>query len=343
MSSHIEAARQCKLFSGLTDEELLAFMRFADFKAVPQFSEVCKVGEFSDFMFVLLTGDVRVRLMIAEKERILTTLPAGEFFGEISLFDPMPRSADIVANFDSTLLRLSSVQLSRMIEDAPDTASGFLSEVCGVFLSRIAADKPRFGSPDSEVEPWNLKTGGERRVPTTPEIDRLLTRMADSPVSNLKPELVDALASRRFYKDWGRADLEMLASFGEFAHRADQKTVQDWIARGDIQQVLAGTVCRGRRGLRRGAQSGWVGLQQWLTDSPRDAQCPVGPDCAYFRLTAEARERMKGPAPVLLAKLMRSFACYFTRRIRKDHRSLSDPFDSGSSWSPDENDDQDEY
>jgi len=46
-----------------------------------------------------------VRINVGGKETILATLTAGEFFGDISLFDPWARSADVLANADSLLVR----------------------------------------------------------------------------------------------------------------------------------------------------------------------------------------------------------------------------------------------
>jgi CRP-like cAMP-binding protein len=44
---------------------------------------------------MILQGELRVRVMIGQKETILTTLGPGDFFGDISLFDHGPRSADV--------------------------------------------------------------------------------------------------------------------------------------------------------------------------------------------------------------------------------------------------------
>lgn len=57
MPSHFESARRCKLLARLTDDELSAFMRFADFKGVSPVFEICKTGEWGDSLFILLTGE----------------------------------------------------------------------------------------------------------------------------------------------------------------------------------------------------------------------------------------------------------------------------------------------
>jgi CRP/FNR family cyclic AMP-dependent transcriptional regulator len=95
-------------------------------------------------MYMVLQGELRVRLIIDTREKILATMAPGEFFGEISLFDQGPRSADVVANHDSVLLRLSESSFLRMITDAPDLAARFLLAVGRTLTSRIRADNKRY-------------------------------------------------------------------------------------------------------------------------------------------------------------------------------------------------------
>ena len=74
-------------------------------------------------------GMVRVRKMISGREDVLATLGAGEMFGEMSLFDDSKRSADIVANSDGVLLRLSLDVMQRMVDKQPEVVVPFLVEV----------------------------------------------------------------------------------------------------------------------------------------------------------------------------------------------------------------------
>ena len=95
-------------------------------------------------MYLVLEGEVRVRLMIGGKETTLTTLNAGEFFGDISLFDHGPRSADVVANSESVLLKISAQAFQRLTNEAPDLATPFLLGICKTLTSRMRADNKRY-------------------------------------------------------------------------------------------------------------------------------------------------------------------------------------------------------
>ncbi|MBI3191334.1 MAG: cyclic nucleotide-binding domain-containing protein, partial [Pedosphaera parvula] len=88
--------------------------------------------------------EVRVRMMIAGKETILVTLSAGEFFGEISLFDHGPRSADVIANLDTLLVKISAGAFQKLAGEAPDLSTPFLLAIGRTLTSRIRADNKRF-------------------------------------------------------------------------------------------------------------------------------------------------------------------------------------------------------
>ncbi len=136
--------RRVKILAEMNDQQLGRFVQFMEVKQVRQFNDVVKQGEHGDAMFLILEGEVRVRLMIAQKETTLTTLSAGEFFGEMTLFDQGPRSADVVANNDSTLLKISHAAFTKLIADAPDLATPFLLGVCRTLTARMRADNKRY-------------------------------------------------------------------------------------------------------------------------------------------------------------------------------------------------------
>ncbi|HEY1171792.1 MAG TPA: cyclic nucleotide-binding domain-containing protein [Verrucomicrobiae bacterium] len=136
--------RRVKILAEMNDQQLGRFVQFMEVKQVRQFNDVVKQGEHGDAMFLILEGEVRVRLMIAQKETTLTTLSAGEFFGEMTLFDQGPRSADVVANNESTLLKISHSAFVKLIADAPDLATPFLLGICRTLTARMRADNKRY-------------------------------------------------------------------------------------------------------------------------------------------------------------------------------------------------------
>jgi len=102
------ALRRVKILANLTDEQLAKFAEFMEVERVSQWAVIVKQGDIGNTMYLILEGELRVRINMMGKETILTTLGIGEFFGDISLFDHGPRSADVVANSDALLLKISS-------------------------------------------------------------------------------------------------------------------------------------------------------------------------------------------------------------------------------------------
>ena len=138
------ALRRVKIFGGMTDEQLTRFTEFMELISVRQFTEIIRQGEPGDAMYLVLEGEVRVRLMIGGKESLLAVLSAGDFFGEIALFDHGPRSADVVANSESVLLKISASAFQRLAQEHPDLATPFLLGIGKTLTSRIRADNKRY-------------------------------------------------------------------------------------------------------------------------------------------------------------------------------------------------------
>ena len=111
---------------------------------VRQWTQVVKQGDHSDAMYCILEGELRVRIMAGEKEKILATLGPGEFFGDIALFDHGPRSADVIANQDSLVLKISAAAFDNLAKEAPEIATPFLLAVGKTLTARIRADNKRY-------------------------------------------------------------------------------------------------------------------------------------------------------------------------------------------------------
>ena len=136
--------RRVKIFAEMSEEQLTALTNFVVPQNVRQWAVIVKQGDPGDAMFLLLEGEVRVRLMISGKETTLTTLGAGEFFGEISLFDDGPRSADIVANKECLVYKITVENFNKLANEHPDLATPMLLAIGKTLTARIRADNKRY-------------------------------------------------------------------------------------------------------------------------------------------------------------------------------------------------------
>jgi CRP-like cAMP-binding protein len=75
--------------------------------------------------FLILDGKAEVR----KKGKVLATLSKGQFFGEMSLIDDLPRSADVVALQPVKCWAITSWSFAALIKVQPQLALGMLKEV----------------------------------------------------------------------------------------------------------------------------------------------------------------------------------------------------------------------
>jgi CRP/FNR family cyclic AMP-dependent transcriptional regulator len=135
--------RRIKILGNLNDLQLFRLADFMEAQECPINGIVFRQGDFGDGMFLVLNGELRARTMNGDMELILGTFRTGDFFGDMALFDNGPRSADVVANIDSSLIKISSANFYRLIREAPALATPFLQAAARTLSSRIRADNKR--------------------------------------------------------------------------------------------------------------------------------------------------------------------------------------------------------
>lgn len=85
------------LFSSLTEKQLANIDAHVAWRVVEKGSVILLQGELADSFFVIASGKVKIYMTEGDREVILKTLSAGEFFGELPMFDQEPRSASVAA------------------------------------------------------------------------------------------------------------------------------------------------------------------------------------------------------------------------------------------------------
>ena len=80
-------------------------------------------GDAGDQLYVVLDGKIKLTRTASDgRENLLSVLGPGEMFGELSLFDPRPRTASAVAVTDSRLAGLGHDYLRQWLTGRPDVA-----------------------------------------------------------------------------------------------------------------------------------------------------------------------------------------------------------------------------
>ena len=111
----IKRLRDIGLFGGLTDEVLAHFGGALELIEVGPGAMVFKEGDSGREMYVVLEGEMEVlRRSKRNTEARVAILGPGDWFGEMSILDIMPRSATVRVIAPSRLLRLTTQDLDAL-------------------------------------------------------------------------------------------------------------------------------------------------------------------------------------------------------------------------------------
>ena len=112
----------CRLFSGVQPKDLAAVADRAIEVEFPAERVIARQGEIGTGFFVVVEGAVRV---VRDGVEVAILRP-GEFFGELSVLDGLPRIAQVVAVEPTRCLALASWDFEQALLDNPSLALSIL-------------------------------------------------------------------------------------------------------------------------------------------------------------------------------------------------------------------------
>ena len=115
------------LFQGVTSEAADALAQSLKHADYSRGETVFVEGEQGDTLFIVETGKVKIGRRAADgRENMLSVMGPSDMFGELSLFDPGPRTATATVLTDARLASLAHVSLRPWISDRPEIAEQLL-------------------------------------------------------------------------------------------------------------------------------------------------------------------------------------------------------------------------
>ncbi len=124
------------LFSGLAEKDLLDIVAVGTEVSFAPGKAILKQGEPGLSFLLVLEGRVEIR----KGERKIAETGPGGFFGEMTVFDDKPRSADVVAVEPTRCFGITSWSFIPMLRSNPTVAIGIINEL--VRRLRQLEDKP---------------------------------------------------------------------------------------------------------------------------------------------------------------------------------------------------------
>jgi CRP-like cAMP-binding protein len=125
-----EVLKKAPLFAGLEDEAASALSAAMGTIHLTKGQVLFHEGDAEDRLYVVITGKVKLgRSGSAGRENLLAILGPGQMFGELSLFDPGPRSTTATAVTACEIRTHEHDELMGWLTGRPEVAQGLLGQL----------------------------------------------------------------------------------------------------------------------------------------------------------------------------------------------------------------------
>ena len=122
-----DVVRSAPLFAALDDEAAKALMASMTTSRLERGDILFREGDLGDRLYVIGEGKIKLGLTSVDgRENLLAVLGPGEMFGELSLFDPGPRTATATAVAETQLIALGHDDLHTFLVGRPAVAATLL-------------------------------------------------------------------------------------------------------------------------------------------------------------------------------------------------------------------------
>jgi len=115
------------LFEALSDEDATALRRGIIDVQLDRGERLFAEGDAGDKLYIILTGKIKLTKAAPDgRENLLSVHGPGEMFGELSLFDPIPRTSSATAVTSAQLAGLAHDDLRAWLSTRPEVAMHLL-------------------------------------------------------------------------------------------------------------------------------------------------------------------------------------------------------------------------
>jgi CRP-like cAMP-binding protein len=130
-----ESLRRVPLFAGLDRKELELLARLTKEQRYEAGTTIVKAGASGHGLYIVKQGNVSV---VRAGQKVASMGP-GQFFGEVSVLDGGPRTADVKADTDTVCLTLISWEIKPMLMDNAAISYKMLLEM----VKRLRSQAPQ--------------------------------------------------------------------------------------------------------------------------------------------------------------------------------------------------------
>jgi hypothetical protein len=159
-------------------------------------------GEIGNEMYIVQSGTVELIKTIGKETRVLATLEKGDFFGEMSVLEDLPRTASARAKTDVELVRINGATFDSMLKGNTEIAvrmmrklSRRLRDVTSMLEEAVGRQVEEEEKPAVRRPPPQRERDVCRLVASDPPMEFFLNREGDTlvgrsdPVTGITPDI----------------------------------------------------------------------------------------------------------------------------------------------------------
>ncbi|MFZ5807140.1 MAG: Crp/Fnr family transcriptional regulator [Verrucomicrobiota bacterium] len=137
MAVHFSEISRMSLFRGFNEDFVRLLDVFFTEKQYPAECIIVKKGKIQKTFYMILSGEAEVFDEIENQKIIYDTLSAGQFFGEINLFDPGSAIATVISLTPLRTLEISNEKFREFISQKPGLAADFTFQLAEIVAKRF--------------------------------------------------------------------------------------------------------------------------------------------------------------------------------------------------------------
>ena len=122
----IDLLKKVPMFSNLSNRQLIEIAKHAQQVSVKAGAGLAKQGSKGWEFFFIVEGKAQVK----KNGKAIRQLTSGDFFGEISLIDNEPRTANVIADTDMLLLVVDTRSFDHLLEVIPGLQKKIILALC---------------------------------------------------------------------------------------------------------------------------------------------------------------------------------------------------------------------
>ncbi len=134
----VSLLRTINIFEGLSDEDLEKIFKLARIKLYPAKAIILEEGKLGGALHIVIKGKVKITKKVeGKKDKFITKLGPQSIFGEMSLFDNLPYSANVVADEETRCMVIPKDRFDELLKRDLTLAVKLMTQIITILSQRL--------------------------------------------------------------------------------------------------------------------------------------------------------------------------------------------------------------